>query len=181
VNGTPEPWVQNIAKAIAYQVESQHGYSNRKSGEHRRVRRHPQEDARLAQHHAPKDSRGKDTASLPIMSGKKSLANCRLFLGFSSGVPGGREYVRQLGQYKVPLLVGCVTVSATEYEPYVQSGQMSGLIAGLKGAAEYEFLSKQPGAGLAGMDAQSAGHMLIIAFVLLCNVGLVAGQRRAKQ
>jgi hypothetical protein len=58
---------------------------------------------------------------------------------------------------------------------------MAGLIAGLKGAAEYELISKQPGAGLAGMDAQSAGHMLVIAFVFLCNLGLLAGRRTSKQ
>jgi hypothetical protein len=122
----------------------------------------------------PKDARGNDPASLPIMSGIKNLGNCRLFLGFCDGVPGGREYVRQLTQYKVPLVVGTVTVSATEFEPYVQSKQMAGLIPGLRGAAEYEMLSGRPGNALAGMDAQSAGHMVIILSVILCNVGLLA-------
>jgi hypothetical protein len=130
---------------------------------------------------APTDSRGNPTGSLPIMQGRASLSDCQAYMGFtSSSQLGGPEYVRQLGNYGVPILVGCVTVSVTEYEPYVQSGQMAGLIGGLKGAAEYEALSDQPGAGLAGMDAQSAGHMLIIIFVALCNIGYFVGRKSGK-
>jgi len=44
----------------------------------------------------PKDARGNATGSLPIMTGVKSLADVRVFIGFCDGVPGGREYVRQL-------------------------------------------------------------------------------------
>jgi hypothetical protein len=39
----------------------------------------------------------------------------------------------------------------------------------------------KPGAGVAGMDAQSAGHMLIILFVLLCNVSMLAGKQSIKK
>jgi hypothetical protein len=129
----------------------------------------------------PKDARGNAIGSIPILAGVKSLADLKVFLGFCDGVPGGREYVRQLSQYKVPLIVGCVTVSATEYEPYYQSGQMAGLIPGLRGAAEYEALYGKPGAGMAGMDAQSAGHMLIILSVILGNIGMFAAKQDKKK
>ncbi len=129
----------------------------------------------------PKDARGNAASSLPIMAGVKSLADLRLFIGFCDGVPGGREYVRQLTQYNVPLVVGTVTVSATEFEPYYQSGQMAGLIPGLRGAAEYEALYGKPGAGMAGMDAQSAGHMLIILSVIVGNIGMFAAKSASKR
>ena len=36
-------------------------------------------------------------------------------------------------------VAGCTAVSAPEYYPYVQSGQLSGLLGGLAGAAAYPF------------------------------------------
>jgi len=56
-----------------------------------------------------------------------------------------------------------------QFVPFVQSGQLDGLLAGLRGAAEYELLLQAPGRALAMMDAQSMGHLLIIAFILIGN------------
>ena len=127
-----------------------------------------------------KDSRGNELSTLPILNGVNSIADAKLFIGFESGGQA-RWWVRQLAQYKVPIVAGVVTVFATELEPYVQSKQLASLIAGLRGAAEYELLMGKPGAGVAGMDAQSAGHMLIILFVLLCNVSMLAGKQSTKK
>ena len=65
---------------------------------------------------------------------------------------------------------GCTAVSATQYYPDLNSGQINGLIGGLKGAAEYEFLRDPNLEGtdnqaLAGMTAQSVVHVLIILLV----------------
>jgi hypothetical protein len=54
--------------------------------------------------------------------------------------------------------------------PLLRSGQINGLIGGLRGAAEYEVLIGQKGRAVAGMDAQSATHFAIIGLVLLCNL-----------
>jgi hypothetical protein len=45
-----------------------------------------------------------------------------------------------------------------------------GLLAGMKGAGEYEQLLEKPGLGLAGMAAQSSVHVAVIVFILLANV-----------
>ena len=36
-------------------------------------------------------------------------------------------------RYNVPIVSGCTAVSAPEYYPYVQSGQLLGLLGGLAG------------------------------------------------
>jgi hypothetical protein len=54
--------------------------------------------------------------------------------------------------------------------PLLRSGQINGLIGGLRGAAEYESLIEQKGKAVAGMDAQSVTHIAIILLVALCNM-----------
>ena len=48
--------------------------------------------------------------------------------------------------------------------------RLKGLLGGLRPAAEYEILLEQPGEAVAMMDAQSAAHITILAFILLGNI-----------
>lgn len=128
----------------------------------------------------PRDARGNDVGSLPIMKGIKTVTDVKLFIGHESG--SGRNYVRQVSPYKIPVVIGCMTADAYELEPFLQAKQIQGLIVGLRGGAEYEKLLGAPGAGLAGNDSQNAGHLLVIAFVILGNIGYLAERRnKARQ
>nr|HPR18554.1 hypothetical protein [Candidatus Cloacimonadota bacterium] len=75
---------------------------------------------------------------------------------------------------------GVTGVSAPGILPYVnQQKQLTGLLAGLKGAAEYEFLLKSPGTATAGMDAQSLAHLLIIIFIVIGNINYWRAKKEA--
>jgi hypothetical protein len=63
----------------------------------------------------------------------------------------------------------------------LRSGQINGLIGGLRGAAEYEILIDQKGKAVAGMDAQSATHLAIIVLVIMCNLFYFSSRNRARQ
>jgi len=64
----------------------------------------------------------------------------------------------------------------------LKTGQIVGIIPGLKGAAEYEKLIDQPGEAVRGMNIQSIVHLLIVIFVLIGNVGFfLSGQYRKKK
>jgi hypothetical protein len=63
----------------------------------------------------------------------------------------------------------------------LRSGQINGLIGGLRGAAEYEGLVGQKGRAIAGMDAQSATHLAIIMLVLTCNLFYFSLRRSERQ
>jgi hypothetical protein len=52
---------------------------------------------------------------------------------------------------------------------YTNTGQLDGIIAGLRGAADYEVLLGEPGAGVDGMPAQSTVHAIIIVFIIISN------------
>ena len=76
-------------------------------------------------------------------------------------------------RFHVNLGSGTTAVGAPNFYPYVQSGQLVGLLGGLKGAAEYETLIGAPGDATSGMDAQSIVHALIVVFILLGNLVLL--------
>lgn len=72
-------------------------------------------------------------------------------------------------RYHVVVLAGVTAAMATTYDPYLNSGQMKAMMAGLRGAAEYELLMNQPGGGLRGMLAQSASHFYVLALIGIGN------------
>lgn len=79
------------------------------------------------------------------------------------------------------LLAGVVSVSVPEVMPLYTSGQLAGLTEGLRGAAEYELLAQRPGSAVAKMDAQSLGHLAIIFFIVVGNIGFIAMRQKSKE
>jgi len=129
----------------------------------------------------PQDYYGTPVAGLPLMREVTNFDDIALVMNVSSGTPGTREWVQQVqGRYRVRLASGTTAVAAPPFYPYVQSGQLVGLLGGLKGAAEYEMLVDAPGDAVRGMDAQSIVHALIVFFILLGNVAYFA-ERRAQR
>ena len=68
-----------------------------------------------------------------------------------------------------------------EVMPYVQSGQMVGVLAGMPGAAEYESLIGQKGSATSGMDAQSVAHLVIVLFIVLGNISYFIDRKRSRK
>jgi hypothetical protein len=130
---------------------------------------------------APADFFGTPTASLPLMKDVNSMHDVALLADFATGMPGPAEVVRQIGQnYPVTVLCGVVTAMGPQTEPYYQSGQIKGLLSGLRSAAEYEVRNGTPGSAAAGMDAQSLGHMVIIVAIALGNLAHFLSARKGK-
>lgn len=125
----------------------------------------------------PTDYRGNATRSLPIMQAARDYSSFPLLVSISGGYPGTKEWVQQVqARFHLPVVAGVTAVSTPEFYPYLQSGQLLGLLGGMAGAAEYEQLRGESGSATAGMDAQSLAHL----FVALCIVAgnLVQWRRR---
>jgi len=127
----------------------------------------------------PQDTRGTPADSLEVLKGVRALSDFSFVFDLAAGnsidqwwIPYGQE------KYKFPLGVGCTAVMAPDMFPFLQSGQLVGLIGGLAGAAEYEALLGIPGSATAGMQAQSITHLVIIAFILLGNLLYFLSRRR---
>jgi hypothetical protein len=118
----------------------------------------------------PTDYYGVKTAELPIVSNIHSLRDIHYVISLSIGFPGlDTWYVYGKEKYGFELGGGCTAVSAPRFYPLLDTGQINGLLGGLRGAAEYEILVGREGKALAGMDAQSATHFVIILLIVVCN------------
>jgi hypothetical protein len=125
------------------------------------------------------DSRGNSVASLPIMQGISTVKDFAFVHGFTSSDLGIAGWLRQaVDPLGIDYAVGVVTVSVPSATPYYNSGQLKGLLGGLRGAAEYELLIETPGLGASMMDAQSMGHLLILGFILLGNLSYLFGKKK---
>jgi hypothetical protein len=136
----------------------------------------------------PVDTRGHALSSYPIMHGIENLANIDFIFSFSAGYPGTIEWVQYAADtLNKPMSTGCTAVQVTEVVPFVQSGQCSGILGGLSGAAEFESLLMENGymaelgAGNRGMAAQSVAHLVMVLFIIIGNVAYYLvrrGQRK---
>jgi len=119
----------------------------------------------------PRDYRGNESRSMPLMKNVRDYSSFRMLVAISAGYPGTKEWVQQVqGRFHLPMVSGCTAVSAPEYYPYLQSGQLLGLLGGMAGAAEYEKIQNEKGTATRGMDAQSMAHVFVAIMILLGNV-----------
>jgi len=127
----------------------------------------------------PQDYTGRDIDELPILDGIDNLEPFKVIVSFSAGDPGIRHWIMiAQARYGNEVGCGCTAVSAPEFYPYLQAGQLVGLAGGMKGAAEYEVLVKSPGLATAGMDAQSFAHAMIVCFIIFGNLMYFLKKRR---
>ena len=131
----------------------------------------------------PKDMNGNNIDELPIMNGINNFNNIGFVFSLSAGAPGIKEWVQIAHDaYGRPTSGGCTGVSAPAMLPYVnEQKQLTGLLAGLKAAAEYEILIKTPGTATSGMDAQSIAHLIIIIFIAIGNINYWRDKKKKKK
>ena len=72
----------------------------------------------------------------------------------------------------------CTAVMAPEAYPRLDSGQLVGMLTGMRGAAEYEELIGAPGFALTAMAGKSFAHEFILALILLANLPILAAAVR---
>ena len=126
---------------------------------------------------------------IPMMNNIKDVRDFDFVFDLSAGFPGNAEWVQYAcDEYKIPLSSGCTSIMVTDAIPYVESGQLKGIIAGMPGAAEYEnlvydylnnleynkFMNKNvditPGKATSRMSAQSITHLLMVLFIIFGNI-----------
>jgi hypothetical protein len=133
----------------------------------------------------PKDYYGTPTNEIAVLKNIRSLKDFDYVICLAAGDPGlGAWYIYGAEKHKFTLGGGCTGVIAPAMYTFLQAKQINGLIAGMKGAAEYEELLGQKmeggrGAACAGMDSQSAAHFLIIGLVVIGNILYFLSRGRA--
>jgi len=128
----------------------------------------------------PTDYYGTPIDKIPMMQDIHNYSNVRGVISLVGGNVADMWIQYGNAKYGFPLALGVTGVMASDYYPYLQSGQIFGLIPGVKGAAEYEQLLGRKGAGSRGMPYQVITHLLVLTFMVITNVAYVT-QRRARK
>lgn len=116
-------------------------------------------------------------AEYPIMADIRTAEDIDLVISIETGTPGLSEWLRQWNDpFGVPFIVGCIGVSVPGMAPYLSSGQLSALLPGLTASGEYELLLNRPGLAVAGLDAVSMSHLLVVLLVVIGNVAYFASK-----
>lgn len=118
--------------------------------------------------------------SIPMMKGVKNFDQCEMVIDMAAGNVAEMWITYGHGNYDVPLALALTGVMGADFYPYLGSGQIFGLAAGLLGAAQIEKMSDNPGRAMDGMRIQLFAHILIILFIIMGNVGFLATRRRKK-
>lgn len=134
----------------------------------------------------PTDQYDTPITELPVMRGVRNYDDIPLVISLSAGDPGALTlwipYVQ--ARFGQALGTGMTAVSAAEAYPFLQTGQLVGLLGGMKGAAEYEFLMRERGytdaltPAIQAMDSQSMAHLAIILLILMGNISFILTRRR---
>jgi len=126
------------------------------------------------------DVNGRPLSSLPLMRKVRSIQDIYLIYAITYS-PDERWISFIRGVYGTEIAFGSAGISTSGYYPYLQSGQLVGMLAGVRGAAEYETLIHSPGKGSKLIVPQAFCHTLIIAFVVLGNIGYFSARRLAAE
>ncbi len=133
----------------------------------------------------PTDYYGKPVDSYPILKEDITYRDIPFMVSLSAGVPGYETWIAYAQtRFGIKVGAGVTAVSAADAYPYLQSGQLTGLLGGLKSAAEYEYLNEKAGYAKAEkpasqlMDSQSLAHLLIMILVILGNISYFAVRRK---
>jgi hypothetical protein len=114
-----------------------------------------------------------------IMENIRTAEDVDLVISIETGTPGLPEWLRQWNTpFGVPFIVGCIGVSVPGMAPYLASGQLSALMPGLTASGEFEILINRPGLAVAGLDAVSMSHLLVVILVLIGNIAYFASGRK---
>ena len=128
----------------------------------------------------PTDYYGTPDDSIPMMRDIHNYRNVKAVVSLAGGNVADMWIQYGNAKYGVPVALGVTGVMASDYYPFLQSGQVFGLIPGMKGAAEYERLVERPGQGSRGIPYQVTTHLVILVFMVITNIAYVA-QRRARR
>ncbi len=135
------------------------------------------------------DANGVDINAFKMMKGVDALPDFDLILCIGSGKPGLKEWVQFAGDRgDIPVSGGVTAVEAPLLYPYYPK-QLLGLMGGMQGAAEFEaaLVHKYPqyedvsSGAMILMGPQTVAHLVIIAFVIIGNIGFFVLRRREKR
>jgi hypothetical protein len=128
----------------------------------------------------PDDAYGTPISDIPLMEGIRNYEDIPLLISIAGSAYPDSWVAYTHEAYGQQVGAGVTAVMATDYYPYLNTGQLVGLLGGMRGAAEYEVLIDRHDKGVRGMDSQSVIHVLILVLIAAGNLAYLF-QRRARR
>lgn len=137
----------------------------------------------------PTDVNSVPLSDIRVFDDITSCKDLDFIVSIGGGLPGPKEWVLFVGDPgNVPVAAGVAAVVAPQLYPYYPA-QMVGILGGVKGAAEYEFVLKRTypqfedmdTPGLRMMGPQTLAHLVIMSFIIIGNIIFITGRRRERK
>ena len=126
------------------------------------------------------DYAGNPVADIPLMQRITNYNEIDLMMVLASGDTTETWITYAHTKYDLKIAAGTTAVITTQLYPFLQSGQLVGLLNGYLGAAEYEKLTGELAEGTIGINNATAVHLLIIGLVIMGNIIYFIQHRRQK-
>jgi hypothetical protein len=125
----------------------------------------------------PTDRYGNDTSTLPVLEGVSKLSDFAYMVDIHDD--NTIEYWVLYGHalYGLPMGSMCTAIMATGNYPFLDAGQINGIVGGLKGGSEYEKLLGLRGAASKGMDSQAVIHLFLAGLMILGNIAFLRSRK----
>jgi hypothetical protein len=127
----------------------------------------------------PVDYYGTPYEEIPLLEPIQNYDQIPAAISFASTAVGEGWVIYPGARYGLTVLLGLTAVYTADMQPFYQSGQVKGMLGGLKGAAEYEKRIGRFGDGTNGMRSQKLVHYMIIGFIVIGNVAYWLTRRQA--
>ena len=129
----------------------------------------------------PDDIRGTPYREIPIVKNVRNYSNIDYSFNLSAGFVGTVEWVQvAVDRFGLKLGAGNTAVQAPTVYPYLRSGQLEGLLAGMTAAAEFEKLTGLEDKATTYISSLTFAHLIIIVFIIIGNVAFLRGGRKAR-
>lgn len=134
-----------------------------------------------------RDYYGYRTDSLPMMRRVKNFNDVGILVSLSGATAPLWWVAYSQTRFGVAVGAGITAVSASEFYQYYQTGQFSGLMIGMKGAAEYEEMIethlqlKDRRKASEALGSLTAAHLTMIGFIVIGNIGYFIRRRKNRK
>jgi len=91
------------------------------------------------------------------------------YLTTSGGIAEGWVY-QAYSRYKLPVVGGFLSMMTPSLKPYYDAGALKGILDGIKGAADMEYMTHHPGDAMRATDILSATQTIVLIFIVIGNI-----------
>ncbi len=126
---------------------------------------------------APVDYTGKSIDTLPMMANIKGADDIDVvaYLTTAGEVAEGWVY-QAYSRYKKTTCGGWLSMMTPSLKPYYDTGALTGMLDGIRGAAEYEKLIGEPGDAMKTTDILNLTQLWVLILIVLGNIAFFAAR-----